>query len=737
MTTEDKSNPLKQLMQSVATKKITDWKIEPSVADLKADLEAAKPAHDAQASKVRKWNNLRDIKGDAAPPKISGRSSVQPKMVRRQAEWRYSALSEPLLGTDKLFQIRPATFEDTEAALQNELVLNHQFRNKLDRQKLIDDYVRSAVDDGTVILQVGWDRQTMMVKEPVPVYEYYPVQTEEQMQVFMEAVQLKQTNPRMFQNEIDPLVQEAVNYAESSNIPSPIIAVEAGLTEEEVEKVLCNKPTVVVHPFDNVIVDPSCQGDMDKAMFVVVSFETSEAELKKQKGRYTNLDAINWDAVSHTAETEHTTNTPQDFQFKDRIRKKIVAYEYWGYYDIEGTGKLTPIVATWVGDVMIRLEENPFPDKKLPFVLVPYLPIKHSAFGEADAELIEENQKIVGAIMRGTIDLLGKSANSQQGIPKNLLDPVNRDRYRRGEDYEYNPLQGNPAQFMITHKFPEIPASAIQMLQLQDMDAESLTGTKAFSGGLSGEAYGQVAAGIKGMLNAQGIREMNILRRLTSGLVKVAQKIIMMNAVWLSDVEVVRITNKNFVKDTFIEVMREDLPGNFDVIVEVSTAEIENIQAQDLAFMLQTMGPDMDPGMKYRMLSEIARLKRMPELAEELRNFKPEPSPEQQALMQEELRKLQLENAKLESEIQLNQAKAQAELMNAEAKQYSLQDELSGAKHQRDIEKQQAQARGNQTLELQKAVLAPRKQGEQAPDIEAGIGFHALSATLNNAQPSF
>ncbi|MFP3693873.1 hypothetical protein, partial [Burkholderia sp. SIMBA_048] len=76
------------------------------------------------------------------------------------------------------------------------------------------------------------------------------------------------------------------------------------------------------------------------------------------------------------------------------------------------------IVATWIGDTLIRMEKNPFPDQKLPFIIIPYLPVKREAFGEPDAELLEDNQKILGAVTRGMIDLLGRSANGQQGFAK-------------------------------------------------------------------------------------------------------------------------------------------------------------------------------------------------------------------------------------------------------------------------------------------------------------------------------
>ena len=66
---------------------------------------------------------------------------MQPKLVRRQAEWRYSALAEPFLNSEKLFNVSPVTFEDEAAAKQNELVLNWQFRTKI--RRIADRQLRS------------------------------------------------------------------------------------------------------------------------------------------------------------------------------------------------------------------------------------------------------------------------------------------------------------------------------------------------------------------------------------------------------------------------------------------------------------------------------------------------------------------------------------------------------------------------------------------------------------------
>ena len=112
--------------EAMQAKPITNWQNEPTVEILKRDLELAKQSHDEQAHKIVKWNDLLTISGSAKPKKVKGRSSVQPKLVRRQAEWRYPALSEPFLNSDKIFTVSPRTFEDLDSAKQNELLLNYQ-----------------------------------------------------------------------------------------------------------------------------------------------------------------------------------------------------------------------------------------------------------------------------------------------------------------------------------------------------------------------------------------------------------------------------------------------------------------------------------------------------------------------------------------------------------------------------------------------------------------------------------
>ena len=645
---------------------LTSWENEPTIRDLKKDYEAARNDHDSQVSKITRWLDNLNVTGSARVKKLKGRSTIVPKLIRKQAEWRYAALSEPFLSQENIFKAEPRGWQDKEAAYQNSLILNYQFNNQLDKVRFIDEFVRTAVDEGTAIIRVGWETE-----------------------------------------------------------------------EDENGKEVVNQPTAEVCNYENVIIDPTCLGDMGKASFVIYKFETSFTELQKA-GIYENLDNIDLEKNSILSEPDDADNV-SSFNFEDKPRKRIVAYEYWGYWDINGDGKTKPFVATWVGDTIIRMEESPFSDGKLPFVLVQYLPKRHKIYGEPDGELLEDNQKILGAVTRGMIDIMGRSAAGQKGTRVDALDVTNRRKFEAGEDYEFQ-AHVDPRQGFYDHVYPEIPASAQNMVQMQQIEAESLTGVKAFHAGLSGDSLGQTATGARGAMDAAGKRELGIIRRLAEGMKEIGYKIIAMNGEFLSDEEIIRITDEEFVS-----INRENLKGRFDLKLDISSAELDNMKAQELAFMLQTMGNNMPMEMSQIVLADIARLRKMPELAKRIREYKPEPDPMQQQMQQLEMAKLQAEVAKLQGEAQnqqasgmLDQAKAVTEQMKArhlgaQADMLDLDflEEQQGVKHQRDMQKQGGQAMANMAMKERDAQNQMAMRERDAQNKDRNTLLNALATNQN------
>lgn len=681
---------------------LTDWENEPRIEDLKQDLEEASQHHDAHVIDVNRWLDNLNVTGQAVRPKIKGRSTVVPKLIRKQAEWRYAALSESFLSHEDLFTTAPQTWEDKDAAIQNGLVLNHQFNNQLDKVAFIDEYVRTAVDEGTVVVRVGWETKEREVTSPNLVAEpaddfLIPIL----QQIMMELSQ----NPQGLQ-ELPPELARHVQATMEAGAPMQVV--QKGTTTSMQEVV--NQPTVDVCDYDSIILDPTCKGIVKNANFIIYKYETNLSDLKKAD-RYTNLDKITLEknAIQHDPDQSGQTDTTS-FNFHDDPRKKIYAYEYWGFWDIADTGKTEPFVATWVGDTLIQMDESPFPDEGLPFISVQYLPKRKNVYGEPDGELLEDNQKIVGASTRAILDILGRSAAGQTGIRKDALDVTNQRKFDAGRDYQFN-AHVQPDQAFYAHTMPEIPQSAQWILELQNNEAESMTGVRAFANtGVSGEGLGRSATAARSALDAAGKRELGILRRMAKGVVEIGRKIMAMNAEFLSEEEVIRVTNEEFQT-----IKRDDLAGRVDIKLHISTAETDNAKAEELAFMLQTNGPNSDPGEVRMIRAEIARLRKMPELAKRIEEYQPEPSPMEQLQMvreEKEVEKLVAEIAKLKSEeaenyaeAELDKAKARQAQSTADTADLDFMEQESGVKQEREKELLGEQAQSNLERDVVNAYL--------------------------------
>lgn len=650
--------------------KLTDWVNEPTIDDLKQNITDAESDQDAHIINVNKWLDNMNLTGSASVPKRAGQSAVAPKLIRKQAEWRYSSLSEPFLSSPDIFDVRPITAGDRKRAKQNELILNNQFNTKINKIQFIDSYVREAVDIGTVLVRVGWDTEEEEVTETVPLYEFIPDTSGELAQKYDFLLEMMQQDNEQYMDYSTPGLDAALQiYAKSGQA---YFAKQVGEEEQTTIKETKNQPTVEIMNSENIIIDPSCNGDLSLAEFIGERFKSSLAALARD-GKYTNLEKVNVDGESPLTSPDYEENSDiSGFAFSDKARKQFVVHTYWGSWDINKDGTTQQIVVSWVGDTIIRMELNPFPDKRPPFVKAVYMPVRRSIFGEPDGALLEDNQKIIGAVTRGMIDLLAKSANGQTGLRKDLLDITNQRKFKRGEDYEFNG-SADPRQAIHSHVYPEIPQSAYNMLQIQNADAESLTGVKAFSSGITGQAISGTATGVRGVLDAASKRELDILRRLAQGIIEIGRKIIAMNAVFLSEEETVRITNNEFV-----QVRRDDLAGSFDLYLTISTAEEDSKKAEELAYMLQTMGPNQDPGITKMLQADIARLRKMPDLAKRIEEYQPQPDPLA-------VRKAELEIIHLEAQIAKENAlaakhSAEAGLSDARSGKESSQGILNMAK---------------------------------------------------------
>lgn len=588
---------------------------------LKKDLQAASTFREDEDIKIAK--RVSEYQGKPYGNEQKGKSAIVSLDIKRQSEWAHAALVDPFVGTTDVIKCTPVTWEDREAARQNELLLNTQFCRQFDRYNFMTTAIKVLDMEATCVVQTGWE------------YD------DEKIEVEREIV------------EVDALTGEEYIIIEKI----------------EETKVLTNRPTAIVRRNEDVYVDPTCMGDHDKMQFVIVRYETDLSTLR-QDGRYKNLDTIqvgSEDANSHD-DYETKYGKISSFTFEDNPRKKMVMYEYWGNYDINDDGIAEPIVCAWVGSTVIRLELNPYPDKKPPFIIVPFNKIPFEIYGESNADLISDNQKIKTAITRGIIDNMNQSNNGMIGIKKGSLDPGNREKFMKGKPFEFN---GSPSDFW-QGSFNNIPGSAFDMLALMNNEIESITGIKSFSGGITGSSLGGTATGARGALDATSTRRLNIVRNIAENLVKpLMRKWMAYNAEFLEESEVVRITNEEFV-----EVRRDDLAGKIDIDITVSTQEDNAARAQELGFLLQTLGSSLPFDMTRMIMAEIAKLSKLPTLEKSILEYKQEPDP-----VQQKMQELQL--AKLEAEIQRLKADAMHKIASSQENEADKEEKMAQAQLKR------------------------------------------------------
>lgn len=590
--------------------------------NLKADMKEAERLQREWFIKREEWSS--QTEGAPYGNEVDGKSKIVSKDIKKQREWMIPSITDPFLSTSDVIKCNPVTYEDAKAARQNELLLNTQFCRKFNRYNFIMKATKVLVTEGSVVIQTGWD------------YE------EEEVEAEVEVINIDENGMEFVDTEISMQTN-----------------------------VIRNQPTAVVCRNEDIFIDPTCMDDMDKCQFVIHRYESSLNALK-QDGRYENLDKVEAAQYNLTNDPQYLREDQSYFEFKDKPRKKFVVHEYWGNYDIDGDGIAEPIVCAWVGNTLIRLESNPYPDKKPPFVIVPFSAVPFHMFGEALAETIGDNQKIKTAITRGMVDNMAKSNNAVVATRKGALDPVNRKKFLKGENFEFN---GTPGDFW-QGSYNQLPSSAFDMLNLQNNEIESQTGVKSFSGGISGNALGSTATGARGALDATATRRLNLVRNMSENMIKpIMRKWMAYNAEFLEEEEVIRITN-----DEYVPIRRDDLAGKIDIDISISTSEDNAAKSQELSFLLQTVGPNEDPSIRREIMAQIMDLMRMPEQAKKIRDYQPQVDPVQQKMQELQIAKLEAEIEKIkadaanklassvENEADRDEKLAQAELKRAQAR---------------------------------------------------------------------
>lgn len=611
--------------------------------DLKHDFKKAKEAKSSIDKQINEWNDAYYGK----IPSMKNRSKYVAMEIAKQVELTKPNITEPFTNTSHPIRVFSSKNEARSRIIQK--YLNTQFTSEFNRVEFMEKFVDLLFREGTVWVKSGWKLKEENVREVIP----------------------------------NATMDEIINRG---GMPDSIA--EAGDDKFRVEynttKLIQNDPDAIICRNEHIFPDPGAR-TTSELRFMCYKRLMTISEMKAS-GRYTD-DMINRIESSIESKRDDTGLGSQrdsdaldrgnklDYDTKDKARNKISIIEYWGYYDLNNDGIAEPIFASWAEgqDVNLVCEENDLPNENIPFYRTVYSDVSFSLWGNALAFFIEDGQNAKTGIYRGIFDNMALANNGQKFIKHGSLDYVNFKRLRNGEKHIFVNKEG----MIEDGSFNNLPNSIFNVLQSVSKENEDLSGIS--SGGLALNSSQTNKDNESGQLTLAQQRMASSVTNVAETLGNIFQDWIKMAEVFLEDEQIRALFTESEQQDIASFEDSEHMRLTFKV---ATNAQIQ-VKLHHLNMLMQqakALGETIPPELIRELVAEMFELFDMYDKAEALRTYKPEPNPMQEAMAKEEIRKVQLENNKLEAEINEINSRIQ---VNGSTAQKNMMDGVSGAQYKK------------------------------------------------------
>jgi hypothetical protein len=602
------------------------------LSDLQNNYKASLVSKTKVDSSIQKW--VKAYNGQKYGNEVKGRSEIVMKDIKKAIKTMSPSIIEPFMTSDTLVATKPVRVGAEDIASYNSDILNYQYNNQFDKLEFITSISMILPKEGTVFVRTGWDFKESVEKKELSGLGF------EELQI------LQQTNP----NDVKNVVQQKDG--------SFTVSLEKRTT-------LWNKPTAVICKNESITTDPTAHSFKD-SKFITYEYEKSYSDIKKEKDIYDYQpitdDMLEQAGTSRYPETalggqraidNYNSGVDHHFNFSEKSSRKVRIIEYWGEYDLDGSGTNQQIVCAWIKntDTILRLEKNPYPDNAIPFVSCQYGFEPFTVWGNSVADVLGDGQQIHTAIMRGFIDNMSLSNNGQKFFQKGAIDYVNLGKLQRGEKYvELNNLNG-----MTDGSYNQIPTSSFNVYDMITKENELLSGANSQMEGIDSATIGRTASGVNQVMGAAQ-RHMIVIVRIIAEMYKdMFNKWASYNTELLDDEQAFQIAG------TLSNLDKSKVSGDINIEMNINLDAMNSQKLQQINMLLQqsqTLGQAVPPMVIPLLVAEIFEGFGKYEYAKQIREYQPEPDLVQQQMQQLELQKIQMEIAKLQAEIELAQAKA-------------------------------------------------------------------------------
>jgi len=640
-------------MEVVEVKKVKIEKNEDSkniFDDLRHDFDEAKKAKTTIDRLINEWNDLYYAKVDTGNTGLNSglgvkrkqnRSRIQIKEIAKQIEWQKPNITEPFVSSRNPIQVVDTKNDARSRHLEK--WANHEFTEEFDREEFIDQLTDVLQREGTVWVQTSWETKKINDRIVLP-----SVTMEELM-----------TNPQ----EPDEIEQneDGTYKVEYNNI-----------------RLVRNNPDSTVCRNEHCFPDPGARTPAEMRFFAHIKLLTisdlktmdwlDQDKVETLRERISSEDREDTDLGQERDADDEYYGHDTSYEPNDIVRKHIRIVEYWGYYDLNGDGIAEPMIAYWAEKYNINLgiEENPFPDKSIPFDRAVYSARPFSLWGNPLAFFLGENQRAKTGMVRGILDNMSLANNNQKFVMRGTLDYINFKRMNNGERH----IIVNKADGIKDGSYNQIPSSVFNTLQMFTKESEDLAGVSSGGPALANELVSKDGSQMQLTMSQQ--RMAAVVRNISNLLRKMIGRWIQMAEIFLTDEQIMQIFGPNDEVDMNVFT----LASSAKVKVRVGTEVNRNMKLQQYNMLMQqskVLEEQLPPGAIKEMVAEMYDLFDMHEQANALRLYQPQPTPEEQQAKMLQLQNLQLENVKLQSEIDVMHKDVEARYMNAQARMMEAQ----------------------------------------------------------------
>jgi hypothetical protein len=598
----------------------------------------------AKNSKVRVDENiaswLKDYNGEPYGNEVTGRSKVVVKDIKKSVDMQSDIIISPFTAANNFIRAKERGAKDKGRADRNSDILNYQYKNEFDYFDFIRQVAAILPQEGTVVIKTGWEYESKK-------------RDEEKISGLSE----------------DEIMQAAQAYVEQGFKTKISKGEKKKLYNLSVwrEVVTKNRPTAVICRNESVFIDPACT-NISNARFVIHRYKKSLSDIKKQKAVYNTFDAGDSLEITNSRKDSNSSlgekrdeellklGYDRTYEMDSTATKMVSIIEYWGKFDIDGDGIAEDIVIAWVEDTdtVIRYDKNPFPDGEIPFVSCVYKPKPFAAWGNALADSAGDIQKIHTAFMRSYIENVALTANNQLFLLPNTLDPINKQKFLSGERVvEIKNMNG-----MTFGQYNQIPASVLNLYGMLDSDLGMLTGVNKNAVGDVSATVGRTASGMNTAITSAQAPTKIIVLAIADMYKSIFVKWQKYNEEFLDNEQEFLIAGE--LSKISKDEIKSDIGYNIEVNVNLEAdnqAKLQQInmflqQAQYLQGMIPPDTVKILVGEMFKAIGEYQNAKAIEDWQQ------PEPTAEQMMMQQLQIQRMQLDNALVQSEIEINKARA-------------------------------------------------------------------------------